>query len=225
MNLEIIHQRILSISDDIRRLADVLHDMGELDMPRFFEKYGELSVEAARRSEWITLRLRHLIYGGTCIRKHDYLPQAVDTQGIRIQQSEGMYEITLPGLMPKRKARQGAEFLFDPLMFALEQYVSGNRIVRFPHCTVCFLLVYDRTLPTRRIRDYDNLELKYALDAAASYLMYSDTGLLCDAYQTTELGETDCTKMFIMDTRHFPAWYAQRQEILQSEETPVLKGR
>ncbi|MDE6281710.1 MAG: hypothetical protein K2M15_07975, partial [Oscillospiraceae bacterium] len=64
----------------------------------------------------------------------------------------------------------------------LEQYGKEHSIVRFPHYTVCFVMVYDRTLPERRIRDYDNLELKAVLDAAASYLMVSDSGLLCDAY-------------------------------------------
>lgn len=216
MGLEIIHQQISSISGDVRRLSDVLHEMDELDNRHEPKRYEELSVEAARRSEWITLRLRHLIYCDSCIQKKDYLPQAVDALGIKIEQREGMYEITLPGLMPKRKARQGAEFLFDPLVTALEQYVGSNRVVRFSHCTVCFVLVYDQALPTRRVRDYDNLELKYALDAAAIYLMDSDTGLLCDTYQTTELGETDCAKMFIMDTRRFPMWYAQRQQAAEN---------
>lgn len=89
---------------------------------------------------------------------------------------------------------------------------------RYPHTTVCFVLVYDRSLPTRRIRDYDNLELKPILDAAAIYLMDSDAGLLCDTYHTTELGEADCMRMYIMDTKCYPEWYAQRQKALKAAE-------
>lgn len=96
MSLEIIRQRISSISGDIRRLSDVLHEMGELDNRHCLKRYEELSVEAARRSEWITLRLRRLIYRGACIQKKDYLSQAIDALGIKIEQREGMYEITRP---------------------------------------------------------------------------------------------------------------------------------
>lgn len=70
---------------------------------------------------------------------------------------------------------------------------------------------YDRTLPERRVRDYDNLELKEVLDVAAAYLMDCDGGMLCDAYQTTELGDADCTQVFIMDTERYPEWYAGRK--------------
>ncbi len=66
-------------------------------------------------------------------------------------------------------------------------------------------------MPERRIRDYDNLELKPILDAAAMFLMNSDTGLLCDTYHTTELGDRDCMRMFLMDTGRYPQWYAERQ--------------
>ena len=71
-------------------------------------------------------------------------------------------------------------------------------------------------LPKRRVRDYDNLELKQFLDVAASFILTDDSGLLCDAYNTTELGETDCTRISIMDSKHFPKWLAERQAVLQS---------
>ena len=41
------------------------------------------------------------------------------------------------------------------------------------------------------------MELKQILDVLASYLMVDDTGLLCDAYNTTEFGERDCTRIFV----------------------------
>ena len=41
-------------------------------------------------------------------------------------------------------------------------------------------------------------------------------GLLCDVYYTTELGETDCTRMFAMDSRRFKDWLAAREEIISS---------
>ena len=76
--------------------------------------------------------------------KRDYLPQAADAMGIKVEQREGMYEITLPGLMPKRRSTRGIEYLIDPLMAVLERFVREHGVVRFPHYTVCFVMVYDR---------------------------------------------------------------------------------
>lgn len=219
MDRKILTERLTSISGDIRRLGETVNIVKETDIARLPKDYEARSVEAARRAEWVALRLRHLVYATTNIWKwDDYLPRAADTMGISIEQREGIYEVTLPGLMPKRKSRRGMEYLFDPLMAALEQYVKSHPAVRFSHSTVCFVMVYDRALSKRRIRDYDNLEPKMALDAVASFLMESDGGLLCDAYHTTELGETDCTKVFVMDSRCYPQWYSERQARLQSEE-------
>ncbi len=189
MEIETIFKRIASISKDIQRLSGVLFTLGSIDIPHHYDEFEKLSIEAAQRAEWIALRLRHLVY--ILVRKSDYMPKAVDALGIEVRENEGVYELTLPGLMPKRKARQGTEYIIDPLTFALEQFSKTHIIKRFPHTTVCFVLVYDRNLPERRIRDYDNLELKPILDAAAMFLMNSDAGVLCDTYHTTELGERD----------------------------------
>lgn len=81
---------------------------------------------------------------------------------------------------------------------------------------VCFCSVYDRTLSERRVRDYDNLELKRLLDVAASYLLTDDTGLLLDTYHTTELGDADCTRIVIMPSTRLSAWLEERQAGLQS---------
>ena len=66
------------------------------------------------------------------------------------------------------------------------------------------------------MRDYDNLELKQLLDVVASFIMVDDSGLLCDAYNTTELGETDCTRISIMPQSRFPTWLAEREKRVKS---------
>ena len=50
---------------------------------------------------------------------------------------------------------------------------------QFKHCVVCFSNIYNRELPERRVRDYDNLELKRLLDVAASFMLVDDSGLWC----------------------------------------------
>ena len=87
---------------------------------------------------------------------------------------------------------------------------------KYRHCVVCFSHIYDRNLSSRRIRDYDNLELKQILDVISTFIMIDDGGLLCDAYNTTELGETDCTRVSIMDKDSFPDWLEERKNRLES---------
>lgn len=83
-----------------------------------------------------------------------------------------------------------------------------DRNVRGIGIALCLLTLF--------IRDYDNLELKQFLDVAASFILTDDNGLLCDAYNTTELGEEDCTRLFLMDSTQFPAWLAERQNGVKS---------
>lgn len=210
MNRSIVSKRISSILDDIQRLSSALYAMNTTDIQRYPDNYEVLSTDAALRAESIACRLRHLVYASTGVKKPEYLASAAVMQGIAIQQRDGVFEITLPCLIPKRKQRQSTEYLTDPLAAALEQYVKAHVVHRFRHCVVCFSHVYCRDLPERRIRDYDNLELKQFLDAVGAWLLTDDGGLLCDAYQTTELGETDCTRMFIMEKFRFPAWLSER---------------
>ncbi len=77
---------------------------------------------------------------------------------------------------------------------------------------VCFSHVFDRSLPARRVQDYDNLECKQLLDTVAAFLMTDDSGLLCDAYHTTEFGERDCTILAVMEKSRFPGWLKEREE-------------
>lgn len=65
--------------------------------------------------------------------------------GIKIEQREGMYEITLPGLMPKRRSTRGTEYLIDPLMAALERFVREHGVARF--LTIQSALSWSTTRP------------------------------------------------------------------------------
>lgn len=152
----------------------------------------------------------------TSIKKEEYLRSAETMQGIEISENDGILEIKLPCLLPKRRQRQSTEFLLDPFTSALSDYAAHHTMPQFQHCVVCFSHIYAQKLPERRIRDYDNLELKQFLDVAASFILTDDNGLLCDAYNTTELGEEDCTRLFLMDSTQFPAWLAERQNSVKT---------
>jgi hypothetical protein len=211
MERKIITKRINEIMGDISRLNNTLYALDTTDIQRYPDNYEILSTDAALRGEKIACRLRHLIYSSTKIKKEDYLNSAGVIHGIDIKHENGIMEITLPSLLPKRKQHQGSEFLFDPFFFTLDRYANKNQMPKYRHCVVCFSHIYNRKLPSRRIRDYDNLELKQILDTISTFIMTDDSGLLCDAYNTTELGDADFTLVSIMDKDSFPAWLEARK--------------
>ena len=216
MERKVITSRIADIMRDISRLNNTLYAMDTTDIQRYPDNYEILSTDAALRGEKIACQLRHLIYSSTNITKEKYLNSAGVIHRIEIKHENGIIEITLPCLLPKRKQRKNSEFLLDPLYFTLNSYSDKNPMPKFRHCVVCFSHIYNKELPDRRIRDYDNLELKQILDAVSTYIMVDDSGLLCDAYNTTELGDSDCTVISVMDKDKFSGWLAERQKNMES---------
>lgn len=138
MNRAIISQRITSILAEIERLNNALYAMNTTDIQRYPDNYEVLSTDAALRAERITCRLRHLIYATTSIKKEEYLRSAETMQGIEISENDGILEIKLPCLLPKRRQRQSTEFLLDPFTSALSDYAAHHTMPQFQHCVVCF---------------------------------------------------------------------------------------
>lgn len=216
MNRVIISQRITSILGELSRLTSTLYAMNMADIQKYPENYEVLSTDAALRAEQIACRLRHLIYSTTSIKKTEYLSSASALLDIGIRYENDILEITLPSLLPKKMQHQSSEFLLDPLHNALSRYAENHSLPQYRHCVVCFSHVYCRELPDRRVRDYDNLELKRFLDLVASFVLVDDSGLLCDAYNSTELGSTDCTRISIMDSTQFFVWLEKREKALKT---------
>ncbi len=216
MNRTVLSKRISRIQSDIEKLSNTLCAMDNTDIEKYPDNYEMLSTDAALRSELITCRMRHLIYSSTALKKAKYLTTAGIVQGIGINCQDGLLEITLPCLLPKRKQHQSTEFLIDPIYFTLSQYADSHALPKFQHCVVCFSHIYSEELPLRRVRDYDNLELKQLLDVISTFVMEDDTGLLCDAYNTTEIGKTDCTRITVMDKNCFSKWLKEREKSLKS---------
>lgn len=150
MNRAIISQRITSILAEIERLNNALYAMNTTDIQRYPDNYEVLSTDAALRAERITCRLRHLIYATTSIKKEEYLRSAETMQGIEISDNDGILEIKLPCLLPKRRQRQSTEFLLDPFTSALSDYAAHHTMPQFQHCVVCFSHIYAQELPERR---------------------------------------------------------------------------
>lgn len=216
MNRANISQYINGLLADISKLSNTLCAMEHTDIEKYPDNYGILSTDAALHSELIACKMRHLIYNSTNMKKAEYLLSAGAVQGIRIGEENGVLNIYLPCLIPKRKQRQSSEFLIDPLYYTLSQYADGHKLPKYKQCVICFSHIYNKELPNRRVRDYDNLELKRLLDVISTFIMEDDSGLLCDAYNTTELGDCDCTCISVMDKNRFFDWMKERAGRLKS---------
>ena len=193
MNRALLSKRISSLLAEVSRLSNALCAMNTMDLQRYPENYELLST----------------------VQKHEYLTSAANVLGITITAQPGLVEITLPGLLPKKKQRS-AEYLTDPLEQALGQFVKDHPLSHFESCIICFCHIYAVSGGRGRIRDYDNLEMKQILDVVCAYLMKDDNGLLCNVYNTTELGEEDVTKLYVMDQDMFPGWLEEHQNALET---------
>ena len=60
------------------------------------------------------------------------------------------------------------------------------------------------------------MELKQILDVVSAFVMKDDNGLLCDAYNTTEVGESSCTRITVMYKERFPRWLEARKNTLKA---------
>lgn len=215
-NTKIIFQRLQNIEAEISKLNNILFALKATDIQKYGTNYESLSTDAALRAERIACQLRNLVFITEQSGKDDYLKLAADAQRITISSEDGILSITLPGLLPKRRIRTNTAFLHEPLNFVLQEYLKNHNLSLYQDCVVCFSQVYDKSLSLQRIRDYDNLEFKQILDTIAAYVLLDDTGLFCDSYHTTELGERDYTVVYIMEKSAFPVWVKSRRERLET---------
>ena len=212
MEKHVLYQRIANSLEDIERLNRLLYSMSSTDIQKFPDNYEVLSVEAALRAEKIACRLRHLIYQSTKMKKREYLETSAEEMGILIAYNEEIFKVEIPGLMPKRKQSQSTEFLLDPLYFALNRFMDNQlNIPRYKECVVHFKQEYDASLPGRRMRDFDNLELKQVLDVITAFVLVDDGGEICEVHHANGLGWEDRTVITILGKDIFPSWYAAQK--------------
>jgi len=184
----------------------------EINFMAFPETYEQLTSETSMKIEHIACKFRHIIYSTTNITKPALMQKVSEAHGIEINYADGIFRVTLPSLLPKKYKSMNSEFIVDPLYYALERYFSITRIERLRECVVCFSHIYSEDTPTRRIRDYDNIEVKPVLDAVSTFVMIDDSGRFCNVYHMTEYGENDCTEVTVMPKDGFIKWLIDNEK-------------
>ena len=170
------------------------------------EQFIETAKSAALLSEHSTAQLRNFLFTVCGGMPPDYYLQAAEMQGICVDVTDSILSVRLPALLPKKTRTEGFKFLQPALHAALKQYAEQQNLPHFRECTVCIEHVYDRCLPIKAVRDYDNLETKEVLDIITLYCMTDDTGALCDQFQTTRFADSSCTIISVMQKEKFSAW-------------------
>ena len=147
MTKENLINKLKSISSDVERLKQDIFIMQNIDIPNVPHHYTELSIKTADKAEIITERLRRVVYDTTNITKPTYLHEAAENLGISVNSTaEGIVEITLPCLIPKRKQRS-TTFILDPLNVELTEFVRKNTFLRLEESAICINSIYDRSPP------------------------------------------------------------------------------
>jgi hypothetical protein len=204
-------KKISGIETELLAVQNMLVAIGSVSRELFPEYYESLTVEAAVKMEKITCNIRHLVYATLNITKRKLMKKAAGVHEIEINYSETIFTVTLPALLPKKKKPSNSEFITDPLYIALEEYFIANDVEIFGECVVAFEHIYDENTPSRRICDYDNLELKSVLDTVSAFVMTDDGGKYCDVFHMTGYAGKDCTKISVMTKNKFKEWVKNRE--------------
>jgi len=208
----------MRIGDEVRRLEQDITALQCVDVVDYPDNYSHLSHGAAIRGEQLIQKLRRLVYETTNIPKVEYLTQAAGALDIKISEDDGIVEIVLPCLIPKRKNKSN-DFIADPLFGALSQFIFDRHepFKKFEHCVICITHVYDKALMSRRrIRDHDNMEIKGIIDVINLFLLTDDMGSLCDIYSASEIADDDYTRITIVEKDIFPEWILRHKNSLKS---------
>ena len=176
MDRQVLLRKIMGAGDEVRRLQQDLIALQSIDIVNYPENYSGLCHQTAIRSEYITHKLRGLVYGTTNTTMADYLAGAADSIGICVTEDDyGVVEITIPCLIPHRR-KKSTGFIADPLYVVLDRFVSEKSshekstihsentepagkssmkssimpsdvlFKRFKHCVICIMHVYDKEL-------------------------------------------------------------------------------
>ena len=214
MDRKTLSRRIIGIAEDMGRIQQDAIQLEKIDIVSNPTQYTQLTMDIAYKSEVVVERIRRLVVATTNEGRGSYAQNVAEHLGISVKGSvDEVVEITMPCLLPTRK-KPNTNFLLDPLNVELGMFVLNNRFARFKDCVICFVHIYDKSTPERKIRDHDNIEVRDIMNVINAHLLTDDSGLYCDNFSSTELGEENCTRIYVMAKDKFPDWVLRHKKAL-----------
>jgi len=216
MDRQVMLRKIMDIGDETRRLEQNMIALQSIDIVGYPENYSSLAHQAVIKSEYITRKLRELVYSTTNKDWPELMEASADELGITINCCcDGVVDIVIPCLIPGRK-KKPTEFITAPLYAALGRFIHERppdmTVERFDNCVICIAHVYNEQLIYKgRKRDYDNIETKGIIDVINAFLLNDDNGFLCSVYHASEFSDNDYTHISIMKEDMFFKWFLDRK--------------
>lgn len=201
-----LSRRIQHIHRLLSRTEQTICSLERLDAELYPNDYLALCTEAALLGERVTCLMRNIVYATSGQRRGIYLGHAAATQEVHIFYYDGILEIHLPVLLPRKQSKLSSQFLFDPLNTALTDFLHAVPVPKFRECTICICHSYDARLSKGVLFDYDNLQLKQLIDIIAAHILTDDNANLCNIYHSCLSSDKDCTKVYVMPKEAFPKW-------------------
>lgn len=187
--------------------AKLLRYMDKFERLIADENYPDLEYIA----ECFICALRDIMTNAKQESKKEILIKCADSMGITIQKKDGILEVTLPMILPT-KAKAKAEYLFEPLFFAMENFSKHEEVFINEKAMMCIEFVYDKNNKNIRRGDHDNKEVKQVIDAISSFVVPDDSDNYLSLCQISREGEYNHTKVYVMPERCFGAFFSDRSK-------------
>ena len=186
--------------------AKLLRYMDKFERLVADENYPELEYIA----ECFMCALRDIMANVKRESRKEILIKCADSMGIAIQKKDGILEVTLPMILPT-KAKAKAEYLFEPLFFAMENFSKSEDVFINEKVMMCIEFVYDKNNKNIRRGDHDNKEVKQVIDAISSFVVPDDSDNYLSLCQISSEGEYNHTKVYVMPEKDFGDFFLKHQ--------------
>lgn len=171
------------------------------------ENYPDLEYIA----ECFMCTLRDIMANAKQESKKEIMIKCADSMGITIQKKDDILQVTLPMILPT-KAKAKAEYLFEPLFFAMENFSKSEQVFINEKVMMCIEFIYDKNNKNIRRGDHDNKEVKQVIDAISSFVVPDDSDDYLSLCQISSDGEYNHTKVYVMPERCFGAFFSDRSK-------------
>ena len=132
----------------------------------------------------------------------------------------GWFFMRMPSLV-SQKDLANKEYVRGMLYPALRRFWDGKPAARMPESVIIFRHVYDCRNEEVQKRDYDNVEVKFVVDAIAMHLLKDDSPEYCEVFHCTARGMEDCLDVFVVPQDYFQYWYEVYKDCVLDE--PVVR--
>ena len=137
------------------------------------------------------------------------LAKCADRMGITVQKTNGVLEVTLPMILPK-KSKTKADYLFDPIFHAMEDFSKTESLFIKEKAMMCIEFIYDKNNKNIPRGDHDNKEVKQVIDAIASFVVRDDSDDYLSLCQISSEGDFNHTKVYVMPEKSFAEFFLNR---------------